>query len=61
MYGKAAPREPRGDDRGPGRVDNGHKSAKLVITNLHYEVSEKELEVSRIGRGLHPGGTVDRG
>ena len=45
MYSKAPPREER-DNR---RTESGQKSAKLVITNLHYEVSENELEVS--GRG----------
>jgi len=48
MYGKPGQREPRGDDRGARRAESGHKSAKLVVTNLHYDVSEQELDVSSV-------------
>jgi hypothetical protein len=35
--------------RDQGFTDSNAKSAKLKIENLHYEVSERELEVSRSG------------
>jgi hypothetical protein len=58
MYGSASgDRETRGDNTrsnaggAGGQGGTEKKSEKLIVTNLHYEVSERELEVRITSRG----------
>lgn len=50
MYSKAPTNASAGERDGPSRPQA--KSAKLVISNLHYDVSERELEVSSANDGV---------
>lgn len=48
MYGSASTDQETREDAGRRTSGGGgeRKTEKLIITNLHYEVSERELEVS---------------
>lgn len=56
MYGSSATddSDKKGDRPAratPGGAAGRSRSKRLVVSNLHYDVSERELEVSPTGRG----------